>query len=182
MSADTVLKTAQAVLLDAAAQFAYYGASLPGSKDDEITGLVEACLAEPPAERLKIASGLTESQANCLGTYAHRMALLSARKKSPAVLRNAIGAMLMAAKVTDPRESTMTMAVLYRAAQMLGLGDAAFHNSAPDAPDADTQRLLLGFLARADPDKSVEAMGYREETGKNGVVIVYGRQPVPAGW
>jgi hypothetical protein len=182
MSADAFFKNAAAVLLDDAAQFAYYGSVLPGAKDDEITRLVEQYLASAPAERAKIAAGLDESQASWLGTYAHRMALLSVRRKSPAVLRNAIVALLMAAKGKDPRECTMTMSVLYRAAQLLGLGDAAFRDAAVEAPDADAQALLLGFLNRADPDKTVEAMGYRELTGKNGLVIVYGQTAVPAGW
>ena len=182
MSATTFFQMAQAALLDAAALFAYFGSPLPSAKDDEITRLVEEYLAGGPQERLKIASGLNDLQAYWLGTYAHRMAISSVRKKSPAILQNAITAMLMAAKVTDPRESTMLLSVLYRAAQLLGLGDAAFRNAAKGAPDAEAERLLLGFLARADPDKTVEAMGYREEAGKNGLVIVYGTQPVPAGW
>jgi hypothetical protein len=182
MSADTVLKRAQVALLDESAHLAYYGSPLPSAKDDEITRLVEDYLAEGPPERLKIASGLSDSQANWLGTYAHRMGLLAVRKQSPAILRNGVAGLLMAAKVTDGRDSTMTLSVLYRAAQLLGLGDAAFRNAAADAPDADAERLLLGFLTRADPDKTVQAMGYREETGQNGLVIVYGTQPVPAGW
>jgi hypothetical protein len=182
MSADAVLRSARAVLLDDAAQLAYYGSALPAAKDDEITRLVEDYRAEGPPERLKIAAGLDDSQANWLGTYAHRMAMVSVRKRSPAVLRNGIAALLMAAKVTDPRDSTMTLSVLYRAAQLLGLGDPAFQGAAADAPDAEVERLLLGFLARAGRDRTVEAMGYREETGKNGLIIVYGSQPVPSGW
>lgn len=182
MSADTVLKRAQVVLLDETAHLAYYGSTLPSARDDEITRLVEDYLMEDPPERLRIASALSDSQANWLGTYAHRMALLSVRRKSPSILRSGIAGLLMAAKVTDGRDSTMTLSVLYRAAQLLGLGDAAFRNAARDAPDADAERLLLGFLTRADPDKTVQAMGYREETGKNGLVIVYGTQPAPADW
>jgi hypothetical protein len=182
MSADAVLKTARTVLLDNAAQLAYYGSPLPSAKDDEIAGLVDAYLAEPPAERLKIATGLDDSQANWLGTYAHRMALLSVRQKSRDILGSAIVALLMAAKVTDPRDSTMTIAVLYRAAQLLGLGEDPFRDAAPEAPDAAAGKLLLSYLDRADADKTVEAMGYRELNGKNGLIIVYGTQPVPAGF
>jgi hypothetical protein len=182
MSADAVLKKAQAVLLDDAAQRAYYESALPSAKDDEINRLVGDYLAEPPPERLKLASSLNDSQASWLGTYAHRMALLGVRKKSPSILEHGIVALLMAAKVTDGREASMTLAVLYRAAQLLGQGDAAFRNAAADAPDAEAERLLLGFLVRADPDKTVQAMGYREEAGKNGLVIIYGTEPVPASW
>lgn len=182
MSADAVLKMAQTVLLDDAAQLAYYGSPLPSAKDDEITRLVEAYLMEDPAERLKIATGLSETQANWLGTYAHRMALLSVRQQSPEVLMNGIVALLMAAKVTDWRDSTMTIAVLYRAAQLLGLGEDPFRATAPEAPDAAAGQLLLNFLTRADADKTVESMGYRELTGQNGLIIVYGTQPVPAGF
>ena len=182
MSADAVLKSAQAVLLDDAAQLAYYGAPLPGAKDGEIARLVEAYRAEPPPERLKIASALTESQANWLATFAHRMAMASVRKQSPEMLRNGLTAVLMAAKVTDGRDGTMTLSVLYRAAQLLGLGDAAFQAAAADAPDADAEGLVLGFLTRADAARTIESMGYREETGKNGIVIVYGRQAAPPAW
>jgi hypothetical protein len=182
MSPDAVLKMAQTVLLDDAAQLAYYGSPLPSPKDDEITQLVEAYLTADPAGRLKIATGLSDSQANWLGTYAHRMALLSVRQQSPEALVNGIVALLMAAKVTDWRDSIMTMAVLYRAAQLLGLGDDPFRDTAPEAPDAAAGQLLLDFLTRPDPDKTVEAMGYRELTGKNGLIIVYGTQPVPAGF
>ena len=180
MPADAILKKAQTVLLDDAAHLAYYGSTLPGPKDDEITRLVDDYLAEPPPERLKIASGLSEPQASWLGTYAHRMAMVSVRKKSPEILRKAIVALLMAAKVTDPRESTMTISILYRAAELLLQGDGAFRSAAADAPEADVERLLLGFLNRAD--KTIQKMGYREETGKNGVIFVYGTQPVPPGF
>jgi hypothetical protein len=180
MPADAFLKKAQTVLLDDAAHLAYYGSALPGPKDDEITGLVDDYLADAPPERLKIASGLSESQASWLGTYAHRMAIVSVRKKSADTLRKALVALLMAAKVTDPRESTMTMSVLYRAAELLLLGDGAFRGAAAEAPDADAEQLLLGFLNRAD--KTIQKMGYREETGKNGIIIVYGTQPVPPGF
>jgi hypothetical protein len=179
---DAFFKKAQAVLLDPASEFDYYGSPLPNARDDEITRLVELYLAADPQERLKISSGLSELQASWLKTYAHRMAMLSVRKQSPAILRNAIVALVIAAKVTDPRESTMGMSVLYRAAQLLGLGDAAFRDGAKEAPDAETERLLLGFLNRADPDKSIQTMGFREETGKNGLIIVYGKTPVPAGF
>jgi hypothetical protein len=182
MSADTVLKSAQAALLDDAAQLAYYGAPLPSPKDGEITRLVEAYRAEPPPERLKIASALTESQVNWLATYAHRMAMVSVRQQSPDMLRNGLAAVLMAAKVTDGRDATMTLSVLYRAAGLLGPGDAAFQAAAVDAPDADAERLVLGFLTRADAAKTIESMGYREETGTRGIVIVYGRQAAPAAW
>jgi hypothetical protein len=182
MPADAVLRKAQTVLLDDAAQLAYYGSPLPSAKDDEITRLVEDYLAEPAPERLKIASGLNDSQASWLGTYAHRAAIVSVRKQSPAILRNGIVALLMAALITDGRDSTMTLSVLYRAAQLLGLGDGAFRNAASDAPDAQAEGLLLGFLNRADPDKTVQKMGYREETGPHGLIIVYGTQPAPASW
>jgi hypothetical protein len=181
MSADAVLKMAQAALLDDAAAFAYYGSPLPSAKDDEITRLVDAYLAEAPPERLKIATGLSGTQANWLGTYAHRLALLSVRRQSAADLWNGMVALLMAAKVTDWRDSIMTMAVLYRAAQLLGLGDDPFRDAAPEAPDPAAGKQLLDFLDRPDPDKTVESMGYRELTGKNGLIIVYGTQPVPAG-
>jgi hypothetical protein len=108
------------------------------------------------------------------------MAIVSVRKKSADTLRKAIVALLMAAKVTDPRESTMTMSVLYRAAELLLLGDGAFRGAAAEAPDADAEQLLLGYLNR--PDKTIQKMGYREETGKNGIIIVYGTQPVPPGF
>jgi hypothetical protein len=182
MSADAVLQMAQTALRDDAAQLAYYGSPLPSPKDDEITRLVEGYLAADPAGRLKIATGLSDTQANWLGTYAHRLALLAARRQSPADLKHAIVALLMAAKITDWRDSIMTMAVLYRAAQLLGVGDQAFLDAAPEAPDPAAGTQLLDFLDRPDPDKTIESMGYRELSGKNGVIIVYGSQPVPAGF
>ena len=182
MSAQAFFQKAKTVLLDDAAHLAYYDSRLPGPKDDEITRLVEDYLAEDPQERLKIASGLSETQASWLGTYAHRMSMVSVRKKSPDILRTAIVALMISAKVTDPRETTMTMSVLYRAAQLLLVGDGAFRGAASDAPGADVEQLFLGFLNRADPSKTIQSMGYREETGKNGVIFVYGTQPIPAGF
>jgi len=49
------------------------------------------------------------------------------------------------------------------------------------APDDESKNLLLGFLKRADDDKRLEAMGYRELNGENGIIYVYGAQPVPEG-
>ena len=166
---------------DTLTYFSYYKSRLPGPKDDEIAKVVEAYKAASAGDRLAIADGLTGSQVNWLGTYAFRMSMLSVRKESPALLQTGIIALLMTMKVKDWRESIMSTSVLYRASELLHLGGAAFRDAAAYAPDEAAADLLLDYLKRTDDDKTVEAMGFRELTGKNGLIFVHGDLPVPEG-
>ncbi len=166
---------------DTITYFTYYRSKLPGPKDDEIAKVVEAYKAAEPQERLTIANGLTGSQVNWLGTYAFRMSMLSVRKESPAILQSGIIALLMTMKIKDWRESIMSTSVLCRASELLHLGETAFREAAPYAPDAEAGQMLLKFLTRGADDRSVEAMGFRELNGKNGLIFVHGDLPVPEG-
>lgn len=166
---------------DAIVYFGYYKSKLPGPKDDEIKKLVEVYKAASADERLTIANGLTGQQANWLDTYGFRMSMLSVRQGSAELLQSGIVALLMTMKVKDWREGILSSSVLYRAAELLHVGDAAFREAARYAPDAASAELLLGYLKRSGDDKTVEAMGFRELTGKNGLIFVFGDQPVPEG-
>lgn len=166
---------------DTLTYFNYYKSKLPNGKDDEITKLVEVYKAARPEDRLTIANGLTGQQANWLDTYGFRMSMLSVRQGSADLLKSGLIALLMTMKIKDWRESIMSTSVLYRAAELLHVGDAAIRDAAKYAPDAETNERLLDYLKRTDDDKTVEAMGFRELTGKNGLIFVFGDQPVPEG-
>ncbi|HKZ69563.1 MAG TPA: hypothetical protein VJ020_05760 [Anaerolineales bacterium] len=171
----SVLADNQAAYLD------YYRSKLPNSKDDDIAKVVAAYKSADPAARQQFGAGLTGGQGNWLGTYAYRMSMLSVRQEANNVLQNGLVGLAMAMKVKDWRECIMTMSVLYRAAVLLGAGGRAFQDAAPYAPDTEARELLLSFLARAEEDRQIEALGYRELNGEHGIIFIYGTQPVPEG-
>lgn len=166
---------------DRQAHMAYYRARLPDPKDEALTQVVEAYQQLAAADRAAAAAALTEMQVGWLSTYAYRMAMLSVRQENPRLLHNGIVAMLLIQPKNDWRETLMSLTLLYRSATLLELGNAAFEAAAEFAPTADARQQLLSFLTSPAETKHVESMGWRELTGLNGLIYVYGTQPVPEG-
>lgn len=182
MSDKTFASLANSILPDDPdASLAYYRSKLPNTLDDEIGRVCDSYKQAQPEQRLQIAMSLSATQASWLGTYGYRMAMLSVRQESESVLQQGLLAWLMASKKKDWRESVMSTAPLYRSAVLIGPGETAFREAAAFAPDDEAKTLLLGFLKRADDDKRLEAMGWRELNGENGIIYVYGTLPVPEG-
>lgn len=160
----------------------YYQAPLPSAQDAAFSQMSEAYQRLTPAAREAAALALTPEQVNWLSTYAYRMAMLSVRQENLRHLHNGLVAMLLAQPNDDWRESLMTLTLLYRSAELLGVGAAAFEAAAPFAPTGLARQQLLSFItAPVEAKGGVEDMGWQEFTGPHGLVYVYSGQEVPQG-
>ena len=93
--------------------------------------------------------------------YAERMASLAVRRQDKKSLRSGLVAVALAwLLVDDHREVWPVMALLYRAAEMVGADPAAEFAAAGTLGGADVATALAEFAARPAPDRSIADMGY----------------------
>jgi hypothetical protein len=120
--------------------------------------------------------------ARVLAVFGERMASLAVREKDPSVLREGLtGTALAAALAEDPRELVAPMALLHRAAELIGADpDAEFAAAARRSADDAATQHLAAFTRRSAPDKSPAAMYYVEGRDANGFRFVL-EDPYKAG-
>ncbi|TMR96586.1 hypothetical protein [Nonomuraea basaltis] len=103
-----------------------------------------------------------------LTAFAERAASIAVRHQDARELRAGILAVAIAQTITDdPRDPLPAMALLYRAAVMIGHDPDAEFRAANELTDGRAGGLLA-FLRRSPEDRSIEAMGFEEGNDKQG--------------
>lgn len=160
----------------------YLESPLPTEMDRNFSHLMQLYRQAAEDSRCTACQSLDESRAAWLNVFAYRMAMLAVRQQSPETLTDALTALLMIARQDDRHNFLMTLSIAYRSATRLGNPDQHFRKASQYACDAESAKLLLGFLERAPQDKRIEIMGFQEIMGQNGVIYVHIKQEVPMGW
>ena len=84
-------------------------------------------------------------------------------------------------KVDLDHAAEMTLSLLHNSAVKLNAAEALFEQAATYAPNSISRTLILNFLNRVPKDQRIEAMGFEEVQGPNGLIYQFGKQPIPAG-
>jgi hypothetical protein len=95
-----------------------------------------------------------------LTAFAERAASIAVRHQDARELRAGIFAVVLAQAITDdPRDPLPAVALLYRAAEMIGHDPAAEFHAANELTGGHAGGLL-DFLRRSPADRTIEAVGY----------------------
>ncbi|MFG1948716.1 hypothetical protein [Nonomuraea sp. NPDC048826] len=139
---------------------------LPSARDGQIRDLL-----------FEVVDGKTFDQAaafvpragdRVLTAFAERAASIAVRHQDARELRAGLLAVAIAQKITDdPRDSLPGLALLYRAAVMIGHDPDAEFRAANEVTDGRAGGLLA-FLRWPPEDRSVEAMGFEEGNDQQG--------------
>jgi hypothetical protein len=110
-----------------------------------------------------------------LSAYAERAASLAVRRQDDAELRAGLIAAAIALALTDDqREVLPAVALLYRAATMVGR-DADREFAAVNDLTGDCAPELVAFTRRAPRDRMIQAMGFDEGADENGFRFIENR-------
>ncbi|TVT40862.1 hypothetical protein FNH05_23310 [Amycolatopsis rhizosphaerae] len=160
------LRAAEFSILEPTKNFNYGSQDLFSARDNQIRDLL-----------LKVKDGTMFEQAKqflprdgdrVLSAFAKRAASMAVRHQDARELRAGILAAAIDQEVSsDFREGLPALALLYRAAEMIGRNpDLEF--SAINDLSGGRARSLVDFLRRPPEDKSIEAMGFEEGDDKQG--------------
>jgi len=135
---------------------------LPCAKDNEIAGMIETLVSEPNA--------LTNDlQAEVLSVFAERMAVLAVRQHSRDFIMKGLLASALALSVhRDFRDIISALALLYRAAELIGEHPRELFRSAARRLPPEIADWLVSFAGRNRKDRSPEAFGFVEKYGADG--------------
>ena len=160
----------------------YRATKLPCSVDEQALELCHVFMQGTSEQRQALFASLHESVCCTLLVFAERMSILSVREKSYDKLLAGLVALVMVDSRIDRRHMLMVLSLVYHSADKLGVEQKQlFHNVVQYSDDGVTKDLILRFPERDPKDKRIEAMGYREIDGPNGLIYVFGNQPIPDG-
>ena len=153
-------------ILASARSINYGRAELPSDHDVKIRDLLLGAASGATFDQLKQA--MPRDADRVLGAFAERAASIAVRHQDARELRAGLLAAAIALAMSgDPKEVLPTLALLYRAAEMIG------HD--PNLEFANANELtggraggLVDFLRRAPEDQTIQAMGYEEGDDKRG--------------
>ena len=160
----------------------YRVSKLPCYVDEQALKLCNLFLQGTSKQRQELVTRFNEGGYIVLLVFAERMSILSVREKSYDKLLAGLVALVMVDSRIDRRDMLMVLSLVYHSADKLGVEQKQlFHNVVQYSDDGVTKDLILRFPERDPKDKRIEAMGYREIDGPNGLIYVFGNQPIPDG-
>ncbi len=160
----------------------YWGDRLPSPTDARISEVCILYMNANPIQRQVLCSGLSQEVGFNLGAFATRMAMLSVRERSEPLLLHGLIALIMVLDwpdLPDVREILMTLSIVYHSAAKLGCAETLFQQAAGYADKPTSRDIVLNYLKRTPQDKRIEAMGWHEIAGPNGLIYQFGKQPIP---
>lgn len=160
----------------------YWGCRLPSPTDARMSEVCILYMNANPIQRQVLCSSLSQEAGFNLGAFAARMAMLSVRERSEILLLHGLVALIMELDwpdLSDVREVLMDLSIVYHSAAKLGCADFLFQQAAQYAVSARSRDIVLGYLRRRPEDKRIEAMGWHELAGPNGLIYQFGSQPIP---
>jgi hypothetical protein len=154
------------VILDPAKNVNYGREDIPSTRDGQIRELL---LRVGEQRSFDTVGGLVpQDAATVLNVFAERAATIAVRHRDAREIHAGLVAAAIALTLDgDAREAIPALALLYRAAEMIG-HDPNFEFAAADELCGGRASVLMEFSRRAPVDRSIEAMGYEEGEDKHG--------------
>lgn len=163
----------------------YWMSKLPSQTDTQLSNVCFLYMEASPMQRQVFSSALDQRACGRLDDFAARMAMLSVREQSEALLLHGLVALIMELDwpdLPDVREILMTLSIVYHSAAKLGCADSLFQQAAQYADKLTSRDIILGYLRRTLEAKRIEAMGWHEIAGPSGLIYRFGKQPIPEGF
>ena len=132
-----------------AAVKAYHPSPLPSPLDEEIRQGLAALRALDPGQRASALARIDGYARGMLASFCARAAMIGARKRDPAWIRDALLALLYTSDPAEPearRGFFMDLSVIRRAAALAGLDDRALTEALGLAPTPEIAELISIFL------------------------------------
>lgn len=131
---------------------------LPSPRDRRVRAVLEALTGEAT-------SGIPKGAERVLGAFAERAASLAVRRRDTETLRlGGVAAALALSVAGDFRDELPALALLCRAAELIGVD--------PRAVLPADEPVVTDFLRRAPRDRAIGAMGFRETVEDDGFRFV----------
>jgi hypothetical protein len=134
---------------------------IPDPVDDQLTAVVQELAGTTAAERGS--SGRDDREGPVLDAYARRMATLAVRSGSTEPLRHALLSLSFASGSADYREIVTSLALVHTSARLLGSTLAECAEGLDAVAPQSFLEVITAFEARAEGDKTPDAVGYRAE-------------------
>lgn len=151
-------------LLEPSRNVNYGQEALISERDGEIRDLLLKVADSAPFE--DVAVFVPRAGERVLTVFAERAASIAVRHQDARELRAGIFAVVLAQAITDdPRVLLPAVALLHRAAEMIGEDPAAEFHAANELTGGRAGGLL-DFLRRSPEDKSIKSMGFEEGNDK----------------
>ncbi|WP_295637665.1 hypothetical protein [uncultured Methylibium sp.] len=151
---------------------AYLPRPIPHDLDAFVQTIVRS-YQESEADEQALIACLPDQGASILLGFAERQAALAVRTKRPSALAEAAVAVGLAAAARDnDREGMLVMPVVWHAAALLGVHQQHLFRSAAGKVAGPGSRALSAFVERKPEDQTLECMGYREGSDKDGFRFV----------
>lgn len=139
---------------------------LPSPRDGQIRDLL--LTAADQVEFDQITRLMPRYAAQVLNAFAERAASIAVRHQDARELRAGLLAAAIAGSIPgDSREAIPALALLYRAAEMIG-HDPRLEFSSANELCGGRVRALAEFPSRAAEDKTIQVMGYEEGSDEQG--------------
>lgn len=160
----------------------YWGCRLPSPSDARISEVCNLYMNANLTQRELLSSSLSQAAVFNLGAFSTRMAMLSVRQRSETLLLYGLVALIMELDwpdLPDVREVLMDLSIIYYSAAKLDCAEALFQQAVQYAVRPFSRDIVLGYLKRTQENKRIEAMGWQEIAGPNGLIYQFGNQPIP---
>jgi hypothetical protein len=153
-------------VLKPAMNVGYGRTELLSPRDEQIGELLLSTADSLPFEEMMLL--MPRGADGVLAAFAERAASIAVRHQDARELRAGLLASALALALTDePREVLPRLALLYRAAEMIGNDPRHEFSSANDLTGGKAPGLV-DFLERSPRDRSIQAMAYEEGDDKQG--------------
>lgn len=186
MNDDEFLSTAEKAIqfLGNLNSWEYWTSKLPSPEDRKIAEICDLYVAATPTQREIFYSSLTDRMCWVFSAFSSRMAMLSVREESEAMLLRGLIALVIVLDFpwTDPRDAAYyDLALMYRSACKLSADpDRLFHTAAQRAVRQLTKDIIDHPKADA-VEKLLEEAGWEEVNGPNGLIYRRKGEPIPKG-
>jgi hypothetical protein len=156
-------------LLQSLAAKGYRSWKVPGPRDGEIASLMARI--DSPTMLRDLLARVDLPVARILDAFATRMAALAVRRGDAVWIRHGLIAAQLAMSAEDAREVLPTYALLYRAAELIGIDAMAYFRELSYLTWGSELETPEEFALRRPEDKAIGAMGYAESTDDDGFVF-----------
>jgi hypothetical protein len=138
-----------------------------------VVPLIEAFGAVGPPSDRRIAATLNLDARDILRTFAHSMAVLAVRRKSPELIAQGLTALAILGEIDDVRDLTFYLSTLHYSAMKLGIDTRKlFSDVAALATSVSLQTEMREFPLRLPRQRDLRAFGLRETISNEGFDFV----------
>jgi hypothetical protein len=146
-----------------------YGLSpIPSPIDEKVRNLVASFEAMDITSRQVTLSNMDERHGFVLIAFAERMSSLAVRTKNVDLIAEALSALAISARLVYFKEVMPVVSLLYRSAQNLGIDPRRPLSDPFCVGDEGFSEFVNKFPDRSHEDRSIEAMGYEENSDGDG--------------